>query len=231
MLQLLKKDLEKYCSPEKVTKLQSFFKTGKGEYAEGDKFIGVTVPDQRKISRKYYKEVSTKDAIILLKSGIHEHRLTALFILILQFDKGDQFKKKEIYDAYLNNTKHINNWDLVDSSAPNIVGCYLMDKDRSQLYKLARSKDLWEKRIAMLSTFYFIKQKDFDDALKIAEILVNDEHDLIHKAVGWMLREIGNRDLPVEESFLNKYYKSMPRTMLRYSIEKFNKAKKRYYMM
>jgi 3-methyladenine DNA glycosylase AlkD len=166
----------------------------------------------------------------LISSKIHEHRITSLFILVYKYEKSNEIEKKEIFDYYLKNLKYINNWDLVDLSSPNIIGNYLLDKNKDLLYKLAKSDNLWEKRIAILSTFWFIRNKEFNDAIRISEILVNDKHDLIHKAVGWMLREIGKRNQEVEEEFLEKYYKTMPRTMLRYSIEKFDEEKRKYYM-
>lgn len=222
--------LKKLGTKKKAEASAWFFKTGKGEYAEGDKFYGVTVPEQRKVA-KDFRELSLVELSKLLKSSMHESRLTALFILVWQFEHADAKLEKAIYDLYLKHTKYINNWDLVDSSAPQIIGGYLKDKNRAVLQKLARSKDLWERRIAMLATYYFIRmQTDFSDALVIATILLKDEHDLIHKAVGWMLREIGNRDLKTEEAFLNTYAKEMPRTMLRYAIEKFPKSKREKYM-
>ena len=231
MLKNLKKDLQKLANSKKGKDLSRFFKTGKGEYGEGDIFLGIAVPDQRKIAKKY-SELQLNKIQEFLSSKIHEHRLTSLFILISKFEKGNNKLKKEIFDFYLKNTRNINNWDLVDLSAPKILGAYTLDnpKEKRILYKLAKSKNLWEKRIAMLSTYSFIKEKQFDDAIKIAEILLNDEHDLIHKAVGWMLREIGNRNQAKEETFLKKHYKKMPRTMLRYAIEKFQKNKKEFYM-
>jgi 3-methyladenine DNA glycosylase AlkD len=225
----VKEDLEKLSDSKKALNYSRFFKTGKGEYGEGDSFLGVVVPKQRDVAKKY-QELSLKDIQKLLSSKIHEHRLTSLFILISKFNKAEEKLKKEIYDLYLANTKNINNWDLIDLSAPNIVGQYLFDRKRSILLKLAKSKSLWEKRIAMLSAYYFIKNNQFEDALKIAEILLNDQHDLIHKAVGWMLREVGKKDQKVEEEFLEKHYLKMPRTMLRYAIEKFTPEKRKYYM-
>ena len=231
MLDQLKKDLQKLANSKKGKDLSRFFKTGKGEYGEGDMFLGISVPDQRKIAKKY-SELQLNKIQEFLSSKIHEHRLTSLFILISKFEKGNNKLKKEIFDFYLKNTKNINNWDLVDLSAPKILGAYIIDhlKEKKILYKLAKSKNLWEKRIAMLSTFAFIKNNEFDDALKISKILLKDEHDLIHKAVGWMLREIGKKDQKTEEKFLKKHYKKMPRTMLRYAIEKFQKNKKEFYM-
>jgi 3-methyladenine DNA glycosylase AlkD len=187
------------------------------------------VPIQREIVKKY-QELSLGDIQKLLNSKIHEERLIALLILVTQFKKGDIQKQEIIFNFYLKNTRNINNWDLVDLTAPNIVGQFLMDRNRKIIYKLAKSYDLWEKRIAILSTFTFIKCGQFKDALKIAEILLNDKHDLIHKAVGWMLREIGKRDLLMEEEFLKKYYGKIPRTMLRYAIEKFPEKKRKRYL-
>jgi 3-methyladenine DNA glycosylase AlkD len=225
----IQKDLRNLSNPEKIPLYQSFFKTGKGEYAEGDIFIGLTVPNTRKIAIKY-KDLPLKTVEELMKSKIHEERLCALLILVHIF-KTNPEKREEIYNFYLKNTKYINNWDLVDLSAPNIPGNYLFDKDKSILYKLVKSQNLWERRISILSTFAFIKNNEFTDSLKLAEILLHDKHDLIHKAVGWMLREIGKRDLKVLETFLQKHYKYMPRTMLRYSIEKFPENKRKKYLL
>lgn len=222
-------DLKKLANPEKAAFFPRFFKAGPGEYGEGDQFLGVIVPDQRKIAKKY-KGLELPEIKKLLHSPIHEHRLTALFILVNQFQKGDEKQKKEVYEFYLKNKCHVNNWDLVDSSAHKIVGVYLKDKDRSILYDLAQSPSLWDRRIAMMSCFTFIREQDFEDALAIAEILVDDEHDLIHKVVGWMLREIGKRDQGVEEEFLMQHYQTMPRTMLRYAIEKFTRQKRDFYL-
>ena len=225
------KELEAYSNKDKAKGCARFFKTGKGEYGEGDVFIGVKVPDQRAVAKKYFKNISIKEAFELLSSEIHEHRLTALFVLVYKFPKLSDQDQKKIVDLYLKNTKHINNWDLVDSSAHYILGVYMIKypENRKILYKLAKSKNLWERRIAMLTTFAFIRENDYKDALEIARILLGDSHDLIHKVVGWMLREIGNRDLQVEEEFLVKHCKKMPRTMLRYAIEKFSDEKKEFY--
>ncbi len=227
MLEDLIEEFNKICNPEKAKASSWFFKTGEGQYGYGDQFIGVTVPEQRKLAKKY-KDSSLAKLEGSLASPIHEHRLTSLFILVLQYQKAKD--KKPFADFYLKNLKFVNNWDLVDSSAPYILGDYLLDKPKEQLYKLARSKDLWERRVAMISCGGFIKKNEFSDALEIAEILVGDKEDLIQKAVGWMLREIGNRDLKMEEKFLDKHYLSMPRTMLRYAIEKFSPKKKAHYM-
>ena len=218
-------EIENLKCEEKAKIYQRFFKTGKGEYGEGDVFYGIVVPELRKISKKYQK-LDLVDVEKLLGSKIHEQRMIGLFILSLKFKENPD----EIYKCYMNNLKGINNWDLVDVSAPNIPGVYLLDKDKKVLYELVKSKNLWEKRVAMLSCFAFIRNNKFNDALKIAEILLHDEHDLMHKAVGWMLREIGKRDLKVEEDFLKKYYKKMPRTMLRYAIEKFDEKKRQRYL-
>lgn len=230
MLDKLKKRMQELANDEKAKQLMRYFKTGKGEYGEGDIFLGLIVPEQRKIARNF-SELSLEDIQELLSSKIHEHRMIALFILVERYRKSKkEEQRKEIFEFYLKNTKNINNWDLVDLSAPKIIGAYLFDKNRKILYELAKSNHLWEKRIAILSTFFFISKNDFDDALKIAELLVNDKHDLIHKAVGWMLREIGKRNQEAEEDFLRKYYKTMPRTMLRYAIEKFDEKKRKSWL-
>ncbi len=229
MLNSLEKDLQAAANKEKAVLLQRFFKTGKDEYGEGDVFLGIMVPEQRKLVLKY-KDLPVKDIQKLLESGIHEYRLTGILILVNQYKRANDKKKKEIFDFYLKNAKYVNNWDLVDLSAPNIIGSYLLDKNRKILYKLAKSSDLWERRISIISTFAFIRNNDFKDSLKISEILLKDEHDLIHKAVGWMLREVGKRSLSTEEEFLKKHYKKMPRTMLRYAIEKFSDAKRQSYL-
>jgi len=226
-----RKELGSKANQEKAKVLQGFFKTGKGEYGEGDIFLGIVVPEQRKIAKKF-ADLELAELQKLLESKIHEERLASLFILVAKFKKAKENEKlrKEIFDFYLANTRNINNWDLVDLSAPNIVGNYLIDKDKSILFKLAKSKNLWEKRIAVLATFEFIRRNEFETTFRIAEILLNDNHDLIHKAVGWMLREIGKRDPEAEEKFLKKHYGKMPRTMLRYAIEKFDEKKRRFYL-
>ncbi len=229
----VKKELEKYINKEKAAFFPKFFKNAKGEYGEGDKFIGVTVPNQRKVSKMFYKQMDLGDIQELLDSPIHEHRLTSLYILVLKFEKSkDIEEKKEIYNFYLKNAKKVNNWDLVDSSAHKIVGAHLLKTGESRdiLYKLAKSKNLWEQRISIISTWMFIREKQLDDTLKISEILLNHPHDLIHKAVGWMLREVGKKDKKVLKDFLNKHYKKMPRTMLRYAIEKFDEETRKKYL-
>ena len=229
MLDEIKKDLSQFANSEKAKQLSRFFKTGKGQYGEGDLFLGITVPQQRKIAKKYIK-LSLSNLQQLLNSRTHEHRLTALLILISKYQKGKNFKKEKIYDFYLKNTKNINNWDLVDLSAPKIIGDYFLNKDRTNLFKLARSENLWERRIAILSTFTFIKNHDFEDSLEISKLLLKDSQDLIHKAVGWMLREIGKIDQERLEDFLDNYGTEMPRTMLRYAIEKFDEQKRKFYL-
>ena len=206
-----------------------FFKTGPGEYAEGDKFIGVRVPKIRRVAKEY-RELSLESVLKLLQSGIHEERFLALSILVLKYEKGDEREQKSIYHQYLKHTKFINNWDLVDTSCHKIVGPYLLERDRKPLYRLAMSEDLWERRISIISTYYFIKQKDLDDTFGLAKILLRDSHDLIHKAVGWMLRECGKVNQSAEDDFLKSHYKDMPRTMLRYAIEHFPNSKRVKYL-
>ena len=225
----IKKDLLGFSDPERAKKLSGYFKTDKGQYGEGDIFLGIPVPQQRKVAKKY-ADLSLDDLQELLKSEIHEHRLTALLILVSKYEKADDRGKEEIFGFYLKNIGHVNNWDLVDSSAPRIVGDYLVKRDRAVLFKLAKSSSLWKRRIAVLATSAFVGNNDFVDALAISKLLLLDEHDLIHKAVGWMLREIGKRDQDVLEEFLEKYSVRMPRTMLRYSIEKFSEDKRKYYL-
>lgn len=225
----LKKDLEEASNKEKAKALQRFFKTGEGEYAEGDVFLGLSVPQSRELVKKY-PNLDFSTLQFLLDSKIHEERMIALLILVKRYKKSNEEQKGKIFDFYLQNSRNINNWDLVDLSAPNIPGNYLLEKPKDILYSLAKSKNLWEKRIAIISTAAFIKNNEFQDALKISEILLKDSHDLIHKAVGWMLREIGKRNKEAEESFLKKNYKSMPRTMLRYAIEKFPEEERQAYL-
>jgi 3-methyladenine DNA glycosylase AlkD len=209
---------------------QRFFKTGKGEYGEGDRFLGIRVPTIRKFVREY-REISLKDTLELLKSPFHEVRLLALLILVAKYSSTNmKIEQEAIYQSYLSFTKFINNWDLVDCSAEHIVGDHLFLRDRKPIYRLARSTSLWERRIGVMSTFYFIKKEDFSDTLAIAELLLDDKEDLIHKAVGWMLREVGKRNRDAEEGFLAKYYKEMPRTMLRYAIEKLPESERLAYL-
>lgn len=221
--------LREIATPEIAEHSQQFFKTGKGEYGEGDQFLGIRVPNIRKVARQF-KQLSLTETEKLLHSKYHEERLCALIIMTNRAKKADPEEQQQLYELYLKNMKYINNWDLVDTSAEHVVGRYLIENDRSVLYTLAQSGNLWERRIAIMSTFHFIKNDEFADTLAIEEILLSDEHDLIHKASGWMLREVGNRDIDVEEKFLNKYIQQMPRTMLRYAIEKFPEDKRQEYL-
>jgi 3-methyladenine DNA glycosylase AlkD len=226
--QILKR-LKEMGNAEMAAHSQRFFKTGKGEYAEGDKFLGIRVPELRRFAKEY-KEISIKDVLELLRSRLHEVRLLALFILVAKYSVKNNPDKEIIYNSYLWHTAFINNWDLVDCSAEHIVGAHIINGDKSPIYRLADSKSLWERRIGIISTFHFIKRNHFSDTLAIAEILLKDNEDLIHKATGWMLREIGKRDLKIEESFLKKFYRRMPRTMLRYAIEKFPETERIAYL-
>jgi 3-methyladenine DNA glycosylase AlkD len=228
-VQEIRARLRKLGDKHRAANSQWFFKTGPGEYGEGDRFLGIKVPEIRKLAKEY-QAIPFAEATQLLQSSIHEERLLALFILVRAFSKGDERFKEKIYNFYLDNPQYINNWDLVDASAERIVGAFLMDKSKTPLYDLARSSDLWERRIAIMSTFHFIKNGDFTETLKIARMLLSDEEDLIHKAVGWMLREVGKRHLATEERFLKKYYKKLPRTMLRYAIERFSEPKRQRYL-
>lgn len=225
----IRKKVRKLADKDKAKLLQGYFKTGPGQYGEGDVFLGLAVPVLRKITREC-RDTSFADMMTLLQSSIHEERVLALFLLVGAYGRGNDAEKKKIYSLYLKSTRFINNWDLVDLSAPNIVGQHLLNKGREPLYRLATSRDLWKKRIAILATSAFIRQNDFTDTLKISRMLLADEHDLIHKAVGWMLREVGKRDLRVEEKFLKQHYKTMPRTMLRYAIERFPEKKRKKYL-
>jgi len=222
-------ELKQIGDPERASQAQRFFKTAAGEYGAGDIFLGVRVPLQRGLAKRF-KHATREDALSLLKSTYHEARLTALFLLINVYNKAEKRGKTQIYEDYLAHVAYINNWDLVDSSAMQIVGHYLADKDRSPLKKLAQSKDLWERRIAIIATYHYIRDYDFQDTLEISEILLQDKEDLIHKGVGWMLREVGNKSQPTEEGFLRKHYQKMPRTMLRYAIEKFPEALRQAYL-
>ena len=225
----LQKVIKQKANIQQAEILQRFFKTGPGEYGEGDIFYGIKVPVQRTIANQF-NQLPLNDLQILLKSKIHEERLIALLILVGKFKHADEEVREKLFQFYLKNTTRINNWDLVDLSADKIVGAFLIDKDKSLLITLAKSNNLWERRIAMISTFYFIKNGIFEVSFKIAELLLHDEQDLIQKAVGWMLREIGKRDLTVEQNFLKERYKTMPRTMLRYSIEKFEEKQRQAFL-
>jgi 3-methyladenine DNA glycosylase AlkD len=222
--------IKSLANPKKAQILQRFFKTGPGQYGEGDKFLGVTVPKIRLVAQEY-KDLGLDEISESIRSPYHEERLCALIILTLQFKISDEKKRKKIFDFYLKNTEYINNWDLVDLTADRIVGAFLDDKDKSVLFRMANSNNLWERRITMLSTFHYIKNGQTEDATRIAEILLHDKHDLIHKAVGWMLREIGKRcSEKVLYNFLDKHSQEMPRTMLRYAIERLPEWKRRYYL-
>ncbi len=225
-----KKELRKKASKEKAVILSRFFKTGPGHYGEGDKFLGVVVPDIRAAVKKF-TDLSLTDLQKLLDSPYHEDRLGALLIAVVKYSRADKKEQKYIYKWYLKNTKRINNWDLVDLTAEKIIGPYLEDKDKKVLFKFIKSKNLWERRIAILSTFHYIKKGDCELTLRLAQLLLKDKHDLMHKAAGWMLREVGKRcGEENEEKFLKKYYQQMPRTMLRYAIERFAENKRLKYL-
>lgn len=218
----LKNALLALADPEKAKHSHRFFKAQPGEYGEGDQFLGITVPQQWKMAKRYYTKISLPELEDLLHDPYHECRLTALQMLVLRYEKAMKKEDRQaIVDLYLKNTQYINNWDLVDTSAHKILGPYLFDKDRSVLYDLATSGNLWKQRIAVIATFYFIYKGEWDDSLRLAEMLLNHPHDLIHKAVGWMLREVGNRDFDTAKAFVLKHKNVMPRTMLRYAIEKY----------
>ncbi len=220
------KRLQKLGSAEAALNSARFFKTGQGQYGEGDLFLGVCVPDLRVLAREF-KTLPTPEIEMLLRSEIHESRSLALLILVGAVAKCDDAKRKEVFDFYIANTKYVNNWDLVDSSAPPLAGAYLFNTSRRPLYKLARSTDLWERRIAIVATQHFIRHDDFADTLKISRMLLGDTEDLIHKATGWMLREVGKRDQPVLEDFLERHAGGLPSTMLRYAVERFANDKKK----
>lgn len=231
MLNSLKLELKNLENSEKAKVLQRFFKTRKGQYGEGDVFLGLTSQQIKDIANKF-SNLEFKEIQELLESKIHEERMCALRILLVQYKraKKDGLKKRQIFEFYLKNTDNINNWDLVDVSAPSIVGDFLQKEGTEFLKEMAKSNSIWEKRIAIVSTYTFIRNRSFGDTLAIADILLKDEHDLIHKAVGWMLREVGKRNKNVLEIFLSTRYKEMPRTMLRYAIEKFNKEERQRYL-
>ena len=222
-------ELRKLSDPAIAEHSQRFFKTGKGEYGEGDSFLGVRVPVIRKLARKH-RDLSIPAILRALTSPYHEERLLALLMLVDRFERGDDKVKKNIYTAYLDNTRYINGWDLVDSSAHQVIGGYLLNRDRRKLNTLSRSKSRWERRISIIATYHFIKRDQFEDTLRISRQLLGDSEDLVHKAAGWMLREVGNRDRQAEERFLLEHYRSMPRTMLRYAIEKFDKRERQRYL-
>lgn len=231
LLYAIRAEFKKKANPKKAAHAMQFFKTKKGQYGAGDVFLGLTVPETRAIATKYSSRMALSRVVYLLQVGKHEERLCALILLVEKFRKGNITEKKKIFDLYLKNTKYINNWDLVDTSAHYIVGAYLHGKPKTVLYKLARSKNLWEKRIAMVATFYDIQKGKPEEAFKIADMLMNDTHDLIHKACGWMLREVGKRTShAVLEKYLRPRISHMPRTMLRYAIEHFPEVKRKAYL-
>ena len=229
MIQNIIRELKNFGSPERAKHSLRFFKTGPGQYGEGDFFLGIPVPRLRKLCRDW-GDMALREVEALLKSSVHEERLLALLILIRKYNGEDEYAKKKIYTLFLKSIRWINNWDLVDLSAPNIVGDFLIGRSRKPLYRLAHSSVLWKRRIAILATFRFVKEQQFDETLRIGEILLGDKEDLIQKAVGWMLREVGKRDRVVEEAFLKEHYRRMPRTMLRYAIERFPAVKKEIFM-
>ena len=229
----IRRKLKALGKPEDVRHLQRFFKTGKGQYGAGDLFLGIRMPQLRALV-KAYRGTSLEVCLDLLQSGYHEERMLALLLMVDLFERADRAGDVKVCEAvyirYLDHTAYINNWDLVDLSCYKLAGVWLLNRDKAKLYELARSADLWERRIAIITTMQFIRHDQFEDTLKIAEILLHDEHDLIHKAAGWMLREVGNRDRAVEEKFLRKHCRTMPRTMLRYAIEKFPEPLRQSYL-
>ena len=228
----VRKELQSMADPDKAAILQRFFKTGPGEYGEGDVFIGVMVPQSRQVAKKF-SQLPLGEVRTLLYSRIHEERLVALLILAWRYGTASSREKEDIVKFYLDHIKQVNNWDLVDLSAPNILGAHLVDRDNRQrrlLYRLTKSENVWERRIAILATYHFIRNGYFSDTLKIAEMLLQDRHDLMHKAAGWMLREVGKRDERTLTGFLDRYAGALPRTALRYSIERLSPAQKKRYM-
>jgi 3-methyladenine DNA glycosylase AlkD len=225
----IQQQLRQLANPELAQFLQRFFKTGPGEYAAGDQFLGIKVPGLRRVV-KHHRQMPLEEIECLLQSPWHEERLAALLILVQVYSKAAEPVRKNVYDLYLRHTRFINNWDLVDASAGQIVGAHLFTKSRKPLYRLVRSKQLWERRIAVIATGIFIREHDFTETLRLVELLLGDREDLIHKAAGWMLREVGKRDLKTEEAFLTQHYRSMPRTMLRYAIERFPQAQRVRYL-
>jgi 3-methyladenine DNA glycosylase AlkD len=225
----LRSRLRAFGSKEKAAQLMRYFKTGPGQYGEGDRFLGVMVPQTRRVAREF-RDLPLPEVVELLRSPWHEERLCALLLLVGRFERGDAAARREIFDLYLGSTATINSWDLVDLSAHRIVGAWLEDRSRAPLYRLARSKRLWERRIAIIATARFIARADFADTLALSELLLDDEHDLMHKAVGWMLREVGKRDVRVLEAFLEAHRARMPRTALRYAIERLPEAKRQGFL-
>jgi 3-methyladenine DNA glycosylase AlkD len=224
-------DLHKMANKQKSQLLARFFKTGEGEYGEGDVFWGITMPQIRSVIKNYYRDLTLSEVQKLLDNEVHEVRMAGVLTLVYKYERqADLNEQKAIYNFYLKNAKRINNWDLVDVTCPHIMGAYLLNNDRAILYKLVKSKNLWERRMSILATAWFIREKQYADTLKLAELLLTDKHDLIHKAVGWMLREVGKRDVDILRKFLEKYAKVMPRVMLRYAIEKLSAEQKQEYL-
>jgi 3-methyladenine DNA glycosylase AlkD len=231
MIKAIIKELKEVSNKKKVETVSRFFKTGKGEYGEGDIFVGINVPNSRIVAKKYAKEIDFVNLQKLISSQIHEYRLTALLIIVEKFNNEKQeADKKLLIDFYLSNTQYINNWDLVDLSCYKTLGIWLLTKDKDILFELAHSKNLWEQRIAIITCLQFIKNEQYDTFLEIAELLLHHPHDLIHKSIGWLLRELGKKNIDLEKTFLKRHYKNMPRTMLRYSIEKFPEDQRQDYL-
>jgi len=228
-LQAIKQELQALADPQTAQHSQRFFKTGKGEYGEGDIFLGIRVPVIRQLAKKH-QQLPLDKIESLLHSNFHEQRLLALIMMVNLYKKSDTSTQQQIFNSYINNVQYINNWDLIDTTTPHIIGAYLFDKNRQILFDYAKSDNLWQRRIAVLACFYFIQLEDFSDFIKIAEMLVDDQQDLIHKAVGWMLREAAKRQLSITMNFLDQYAASMPRTMLRYALERFPADLKKEYM-
>ncbi len=227
----LMNSLRQRIQPEKKDGYQRFFKTGPGQYGEGDVFWGITVPHQREVVKAYASQVGLTEIHELLSSEVHECRLTALLIMVAQFTKGSPRERQSLIEVYLERVDRINNWDLVDASAPGLLGVWLLDKDTSLLLQWAQSGHLWKQRIAMIATWTFIRKERWSEPLQVAQLLVHHPHDLIHKAVGWMLRELGKRNLQAERQFLEQYAPTMPRTMLRYALEKWPADERSLFML
>lgn len=226
----VRRELAGLADPRRAEQVSRFLQMVPGGYGEGDRAIGVTVPDQRRVAGRYWRELSLAETTKLLTSGVHEERLTSLFVLVRKFTKEDEDERGRIFSIVLAHTDHINNWDLVDSSAPYIVGPWLIDRDRSVLDRLAGSALVWDRRIAVMATFAFIRAGEFQWTFRLGERLLRDPHDLVHKAVGWVLREVGNRDRAAAEEFLARHHRAMPRVMLRYAIEKFAPQRRAEYL-
>ena len=225
----IRKELEAAADDSRAEILQRYFKTGPGEYAEGDLFLGVRVPEVRKVAQRY-RGLELDRVCALLRSPVHEERFLALVILTKRYAKAGEGERRQLFDAYVGHLEFVNHWDLVDTSAMHVVGAHLYGRSRGLLFELAGSDRMWSRRVAIISTYYFIKRDDFGDTLRLAEVLLGDPHDLMHKAVGWMLREVGKRDREAAEEFLRQFYGVMPRTMLRYAIERFPEGLRQAYL-